>query len=143
MDTQITVAIITASASIVVAAITFFLTKSKERSDQLQQRKQSQYQELLSAISDLADDSVPLDQARRRFAAAVNTIVLVAPQPVIGALMAYYRELTNETINRQRRVELLKHLVLEIRISLALPFNDDPNTFDFELVAARKGKDSP
>ena len=142
MDTQITVALITASASIVVAAATFFLTKSKERSVQLQQRKQSQYQELLAAISDLADDSVALEQARRRFAAAVNTIVLVAPQPVIDALMAYYRELTCETVSRQRRVELLKYLILEIRKSLELPFDDDPNTFDFELVAATKGPDS-
>jgi hypothetical protein len=136
------VALIAASASILVAAITFFLTKSKERSVQLQQRKQSQYQELLSAISDLADDSVTVKQARRRFAAAVNTIVLVAPQTVIGALMAYYRELAGGTVNRESRVKLLKRLILEIRKSLELPFDDDPKTFDFELVAARKGKDS-
>ena len=139
MNVQITVALISASTVILVAAITFFLTKSKERGVQLQQRKQAQYQELLSAISDLADDSVPLEQARRRFAAAVNTIVLVAPQRVIDAVMAYYRELAGEAIDRQRRGELLKTLVLEIRKSLELPFVDDPNTFDFELVGATKG----
>ena len=142
MNAQITVALIAASASILAAAITFFLTKSKERSVQLQQRKQVHYQELLSAISDLADENVKLDQARRRFAAAVNTAVLVAPQPVIGALMIYYRELSSEAINRQRRVALLKSLVLEIRKSLELPFEDDPNTFDFELVAATTEQDS-
>jgi hypothetical protein len=142
MNVQITVALIAASASILVAAITFFLTKSKERSAHLQQRKQSQYQELLSAISDLADYSVTQEQGQRRFAAAVNTIVLVAPQSVIDALMAYYRELASGTTNRQRRVELLKRLILEIRKSLELPFDDDPNTFDFELVAAPKGQDS-
>src|SRR5437762_9600097 len=134
-----TVALITVSGTILVAAITFFLTKSKERGVQLQQRKQSQYQELLSAISDLADDSVSLEQARRKFAAAVNTIFLVASQPVIDALMAYHRELSSESIVRQKRVELLKRLILEIRKSLELPFEDDPKTFDFELVAARKG----
>ena len=139
MNAQITVALITVSGTILVAAITFFLTKSKERGVQLQQRKQSQYQELLSAISDLADDSVSLEQARRKFAAAVNTIFLVAPQPVIAALMAYHRELSSESVVRQKRVELLKRLILEIRKSLELPFEDDPNTFDFELVAARKG----
>jgi hypothetical protein len=140
VNAQIIVALITASATILVAAVTFFLTKSKERSAQLQQRKQSQYQELLSAISDLADSSVTLEQARRRFAAAVNLIVLVAPQPVIDALMAYYRELASGTIDRERRVELLKRLVLEIRKSLELPFTDDPTTFDFELVAATTGQ---
>jgi hypothetical protein len=138
MNVQITVALITASTGIFVAAITFFLTKSRERSVQLQQRKQTQYQELLSSISDLADESVELDQARRRFAAAVNTIVLVAPQPVISALMAYYRELALEAIDRPQRVALLRDLVLEIRKSLELPFADDPNTFDFELAAATK-----
>jgi hypothetical protein len=142
MNAEITVALVTASASILAAAITFFLTKSKERSVELQQRKQSQYKELLSAVSDLADGGVTLEQAQRRFAAAVNTIVLVAPQPVIAAVMAYYRELLSQTTNRPRRVELLKRLILEIRKSLELPFDDDPNTFDFELVAAPKGQDS-
>ena len=142
MNAQITVALITASASILAAAITFFLTKSKERSAQLQQRKQAQYQELLSAISDLADYSVTLEQANKKFAAAVNTIVLVAPQPVIDAIMSYYRELTNKTTNGQRRAELLNRLILEIRKSLELPFNDDPKTFDFELVAVTKGQGS-
>ena len=141
MKAEIIVALIAASASILGAAITFFLTKSRERSAQLQQRKQSQYQELLSAISDLADYSVTQADGQRRFAAAVNTIVLVAPQPVIDALMAYYRELASGTIDRQRRVELLRRLILEIRKSLELPFYDDPNTFDFELVAAPRGKD--
>lgn len=140
MNAEIMVALISASASILIAAVTFFLTKSKERSVELQQRKQCQYQELLSAISELADDSVTLVEARRRFAAAVNTIVLVAPQPVIDALMAYYRELTSKTINRDQRVELLRGLILEIRKSLDLPFEDDPSTFDFELVAATATK---
>ena len=141
MNTQITVALITASAGILAAAISFFLTKSKERSVQLQQRKQTQYQELLSAISDLADYSVSFEKANKRFAAAVNTIVLVAPQPVIDADV-YYRDLSNKNPDRHRRAELLNHLVLEIRKSLELPFTDDPKTFDFELVAVTSGHDS-
>ncbi len=134
MTAQITVAIITASASIAVAAVMFFLTKSKERADQLRQRKQAHFQELLMGISDLADHTVPLEQARKRFAAAVNTVVLVAPQPVIAATMAYHRVLGSEVIDRKRSVEVLRELVLELRKSLELPFDDDPATFDFELA---------
>jgi hypothetical protein len=67
---------------------------------------------------------------------------LVAPQPVIHSLMDYYRELASGTTNRPRRVELLKRLVLEIRKSLELPFDDDPNTFDFELVGGPQRQDS-
>jgi hypothetical protein len=143
VSAQITVAIITASGSIAVAAIVFFLTKSKERADQLRQRKQAHYQELLMGISDLADHTVPLQQARKRFAAAVNTVVLVAPQPVVAATMAYYWVLCGEVIDRKRSVEVLKELVLELRRSLELPFADNPATFDFELAVVIRAIDAP
>ena len=134
VNAQITVAIITASASIAVAAVIFFLTKSKERADQLRQRKQAHYQELLMGISDLADHTVPIEQARRRFATAMNTVVLVAPQSVVAATMKYYRALASEVVDRERSVEALRELVLELRKSLELPFDDNPVTFDFELA---------
>ena len=94
-------------------------------------------------ISDLADHTVPLEQARKRFAAAVNTVVLVAPQPVVAATMAYYRVLAGEVIDRKRSVEILKELVLELRRSLELPFADNPATFDFELVAVIRPINAP
>jgi hypothetical protein len=141
MNANIIVALIAASATIVGAAITFVLTKAKDRSAELQQRKQSQYHQLLSAISDLFDYSVSEEDAQKRFASAVNSIVLVAPKPVIDAIMAYYRELTNRPINHERSAELLKRLILEMRKSLELPFDDDPSTFDFEMVAVPKRRE--
>jgi len=72
METSITVAIISASASIVVAALSFVLSKRAERKALLQQRKLAHYQELLDALSDLAVDGT--DKANQRFANAVNTM---------------------------------------------------------------------
>ncbi len=48
--------------------------------------------------------------------------------------MAYHRVLGSEVIDRKRSVEVLRELVLELRKSLELPFDDDPATFDFELA---------
>lgn len=142
MQTEVTVAIITASASIVVAAVSFLLSKWKERADALQERKRAHYQELLAAISDLADHGIELEKARRRFASAVNTIVLVAPQSVIAAVMDYYQELSSDRRNPEHRAKLLKSLILEFRGGLGLPFSDDLNTFKFELVGVPKPRDN-
>jgi len=56
METSIIVAIISASASIIVAALSFALNKRAERKAALQQRKVAHYQELLNSLSDLAVD---------------------------------------------------------------------------------------
>ena len=85
MSPIVQVAIISASASIIVAAITFLLTKRAERKDALQLRKLKHYQELLCSISDLAVDDIDKTEANKSFAKAVNTIALVAPQFVIKA----------------------------------------------------------
>ena len=56
MNEAIVVAIIAASASIVVAALTFFLTKRYELYVQWRNEKMNHYKVLFSALSDLAVD---------------------------------------------------------------------------------------
>ncbi len=142
MDTSVQVAIISASASIIVAAVSFVLNKRAERRDALQQRKLSHYKELLSAISDLAIDGVDKEEANIRFANAVNTIALVAPQNVITALMAFHDEVkfSNPDRSSEGHDKKLNDLLLSIRKSLELPFKDDPDTFKFHLVGAAPKK---
>jgi hypothetical protein len=55
MDTTIQVALISAAASIIVAALAHVWTRRQQRADQLRERKLERYRDLLSAISDLAD----------------------------------------------------------------------------------------
>ena len=81
MNDSILVAIITASGGILVAALTFYLTKRHELKVEWRHEKLNHYKTLLSGLSDLATDGT--DEANLKFAQAANTIALVAPQYVI------------------------------------------------------------
>jgi hypothetical protein len=138
METSIIVAIISASASVLVASLSFALNKRAERKAALQQRKITHYQELLNALSDLAVDGVDKEKANQRFANAANTIALVAPQYVIEALMQFHEEVkfSNPNKSQEGHDRALKILLLAIRKSLDLPFGDDPSTFNFHLIGS-------
>ena len=140
MNPTITVAIIAGAVSIIVAALSFLLTKHAERRDALQQRKLEHYKELLLAISDLAVDGVDKAEANQRFARAANIIVLVAPPKVITALMAFHDEVKFSNPNRsiEAHDRKLKELLVAIRWSLRLPFEDEP--FDFHLIGSQPPK---
>ena len=135
---SITVAIISASATVIVAALSFALNKWAERKTALQQRKLTHYQELLNALSDLAVDGTDKDKANQRFANAANTIALVAPQYVIEALMQFHDEVkfSNPNKSQEGHDRALKKLLLAIRKSLELPFRDDPQTFNYHLIGS-------
>jgi hypothetical protein len=135
MANQILMAVIVGAIGVASGAISFYLTKRAERQDGLQERKREHYRELLGAISDLADHSIELAQARSRFANAVNTVALVAPQYVIDSTMAYYRSLGSRPLDQAELQANFRRLILDLRRSLGLPFEDDRAAFDIELVA--------
>lgn len=134
MNANIAIALITTSASIVVAAGTFFLTKRAERAAQLRQRKQEVYSDLLKALAAFYDTTADVLKARQQAASAMNIIVLVAPQDLVASVMTYYREMLVWPPRHEERDRLLKVLVLKMRESLELPFADDPASFDFAFV---------
>jgi hypothetical protein len=138
MSDAIRVAIITATGSLLVAAITFFLTKRYELSVQWQKEKLNHYKVLLSALSDLAVDGTDKIDANMRFALAANTIALVAPQNVINALMAFHNEVkySNTEKTPERHDELLNKLILAIRKDIRLTKGDDVKNFDFHLIGS-------
>ena len=138
METSIIVAIISAAASIIAAALSFALNKRAERKAALQQRKVTHYQELLNSQSDLAVDGTDKDKANQRFANAANTIALVPPLYVIEALMRFHEEakFSNPNKTHEGHDRALRELLLAIRKSLELPFRDDPQTFDFHLIGS-------
>ena len=138
MSGSVMVAIITVSGSIVVAALSFFLTKWSERKADWQKRKINHYAVLLSSLSDLAVDGRNKDEANERFSLAVNTIGLVAPQRVIGALMAYhdYVKFSNPDRSEEKHDQLLRRLLLAIRRDIGVSRNDCAETFDFHLIGS-------
>ena len=118
MNADVTIALITTSASIFVAASTFFLTKRAERAAQLRQRKEQQYYELLKALAAFYDRTADVVKIRQQAASAMNMIVLVAPQDLVAAVMAYYREMLVWPPRHEERDGLLKVLILKMRKSL-------------------------
>jgi len=138
MNDAIIVAIITASGGLVVAALTFYLTKRHELSVQWQKDKLNHYKVLLSALSDLAVDGTDKDNANMRFSLAVNTIALAAPQDVINALMAFHDEVkfSNPDKLPDRHDKLLKQVMLAIRRDIGLAKGDDAQHFNFHLIGS-------
>jgi hypothetical protein len=138
MNDAVIVAIITAAASVVVAALTFYLTKRHELVVQLRNEKLNHYRVLFSALSDLAIDGTDKEAANMKFALAVNTIALAAPQEVIQALMEFHDEVKFSNPNRsaENHDRLLKKLILSVRRDIGLAKNDDETSFTFHLIGA-------
>ena len=142
MDDTILVAIITVSGSILVAALTFYLTKRHEIKVQWQREKINHYKVLLSALSDLATDGTDKEDANMRFSLATNTIALVAPQYVIDALMSFHDEVKYSNPNKspEEHDRLLIQLLLAIRKDIGLAAKDDVDTFTFHLIGSAPKK---
>jgi hypothetical protein len=144
MNDSIAVAIIAASGSILLAALTFYLTKKHQLKVEWQREKLNHYKVLLSSLSDLAVDGTDKTEANMRFALAVNTIALVAPQNVIDALMTFHDEVkfTNQNRSPEKHDKLLNQLLLAIRQDIDLTRKDNPNTFSFHLIGTAPRKHS-
>ena len=138
MDHTVFVAIITTSGSILVAALTFYLTKLHQLKVEWQHEKLNHYKVLLSSLSDLAVDGTDKRDANMRFALAANTIAVVAPQYVIAALMAFHEEVkfSNPNKSPETHDRLLKELLLAIRRDIGLATKDDPGTFNFHFIGS-------
>ncbi len=134
MDTPVTVAIISAAAAIVVPAVSFYLTKQKERKADWQRYKFEIYRELVQSFSGIVGtDSTP--EGTRRFAAACNTLHLIASQGVITALHKFQSEIRVSNANRDnaRHDALLSRLEWEIRKDLRIPGNPPMSEFKANL----------
>jgi hypothetical protein len=134
LDTPIVVAIVSAAASILVAAITFFLTKRKEREADWRKQKLEHYRALLEAMSGIVGSDVT-PNSQRQFARACNTIILVASQPVLQALCELQDEIsiTNQTRSTERHDHLLNKLLFSIRADLEVAPADEPTSLNFRL----------
>jgi hypothetical protein len=139
MSGSATVAIITVAGSIVVAALSFFLTKWSERKAEWQKRKIEHYTELFSSISDLTGDAHDKDEANRRFNRLYNTSGLVVPQYVMDALIEYQLHVGPSSPDRSWETanRLLVRLLLAVRKDIGVSGRDNAKTFrSFMLSSA-------
>jgi hypothetical protein len=134
MDTPVTVAIISAAAAVVVPAVSFYLTKRKERAADWQKYKFEQYRDFLTSVSGIVGtDSTP--EGNQRFAVACNALHLLASQQVLAALHDFQDEIgiSNPHRSDERHDALLSRLVWEIRNDLGMPHTGDINDFRARL----------
>ncbi len=138
MDTNILVAMITVFGSILVASLTYYITKHLQTKTEWQHEKMNHYKVLLSAMSDAVVDGKDKKEANERFSLALNTICLVASQDVVTALMKFHYEIAYSNPNRssERYDVLLKELVLAIRKDIGLSSSDNKDTFLFHLIGS-------
>ncbi len=144
MDNAIAVAFISASAAIVVPAITLALTKRKEREAEWREQKLEHYREFLTALSAITGtDSTTAGQ--RRFAQACNTLHLVASLDVINALHALQDEIriTNTSRSQERHDRLLSRLIWSIRADLGIPSPNDWQSLPVKLWTSGIPLDDP
>jgi hypothetical protein len=143
MDNSVATAIIAASGAMLVAAITYYLTKKNELDLRWRNEKIAHYKNLLAAISDLAIDDVDKEEANFRFASATNTIALVAPQEVINALMDFHNEIkfsNKNSFNLETHDLLLRILLIKIRKDIKLDSKDKLDDFKFHLIGTKPKK---
>ncbi len=128
-------AIVTASASIIVAAATFFLAKSKERAADWRKVRMEQYRELVSAMSEVAGS--PSATASQRLALASNHVGLFASGDVLRQLSALLTAIQSGQL--ERHDEMLTALMHSIRADLGVPGARGHRNIKFRLWAAGKG----
>ena len=134
MDTPVLVAVISASASIVVAAVTFLLTKRKEREAEWRKQKLEHYREFLDALSGVVGTDATRE-GQLRWARACNTIGLVASQKVLLALRQFQDAIakSNKNSSVEEHDKKLNQMMLAIRADLDISPADDPKSFSFRL----------
>lgn len=137
MTNEVLVAAITASSGVVIAAVSYFLTKRQQRETEWRNSKLNHYKVLLSSISGLAVDNADVD-AHHRFALALNTLALVAPQKVVEATLAFHDgvKISSQDRSLEHHDQLLAQLLLAIREDLGMNPKDNPRTFRYHLVGA-------
>ena len=135
---SILVALIAAAATAATAALTFFLTKAKEREALWRTQKLDHYKAFMAALNAIVGPPAPTED-RVRFANAANNIFLVGSRAVLVALRAYLDETADTNPDRpiDRHDELLTALVVAIREDVGVKGAALPDGFIFRLWSGR------
>lgn len=137
MDAPIIVAIITAAAGLVASALTFFLTKKKEREAEWRKLKLDRYGALLVAASDLAADK----RDGRSFARATNDVNLVASPEVLITLRAFVECVSDPAMTVDKQDQLFTALMFAIRADLGMSPMKGPESLRLKLLVGGKASE--
>jgi hypothetical protein len=139
MAADIYSAVIAASGATIIAGLTYWFTKQREREAELRKEKLEHYKDFVVCLSNIAGEEISLE-AQRAYSLSCNKLNLVAPHPVLRALQAFQRETKsgNKTTSIERHNELMSRLFYEIRKDLGVSPKDKSDDFEIGLWASGK-----
>lgn len=130
MDTAIVTALIALFGSVLVAALTYWSTKLREREAEWRKEKLAYYKTFIESLSGIVEgDSSP--DGHKSFAKATNNLLLFAPHTVIRALNEFRNEISISNKNRtqEEHDRLLAVLLDAMRRDIGVSPEDAPGTF--------------
>lgn len=130
MNITIITTVITLIGSILLAGISYWFTKSKERNAELRKEKLEHYKKFVESMNEIIEgDQTP--EGHLKFAKATNNLMLIAPQTVIEALYAFRHEISfsNTKKDQEKHDFLLSNLMFEIRKDLKIHPKDNKHNF--------------
>lgn len=138
MNGSVAVAIITAVAGVLVSALTFYLTRQKEREAEWRTQKLTHYKQFMAALNAIVGPP-PTNEERIAFANAANNIFLVGSPRVLVALRHYLDETADSNRNREvdRHDELLTVLIFAIRDDIGIKPNEPDGSFEFRVWSGK------
>jgi hypothetical protein len=136
--TPIIVAVITAGAGLIASALSFFLTKMKEREAEWRTQKLNHYKAFMVALNAIVGPPAPTED-RVRFADAANNLFLFGSKDVLVALRDFL-DVTADSRTQadvDRHDELLTKLIIAIRMDIGIKGAPLPDGFEFRLWLGR------
>jgi hypothetical protein len=130
MTATVVTALLGLFSSLLVAALTYWSTKRREREAEWRKEKLAYYKAFVESMSGtLEGDDTP--EGHKLHAKTTNNLLLFAPQSVIEALNTFRSEIAISNTNRSRENhdKLLAKLLLAIRRDVSVHPADDPATF--------------
>jgi len=118
--------------SILIASLTYYLTKGKEREAELRKEKLNFYIEFIASLTDNLECEDNSDGGKR-FARASNNLYLFSNTKVIQALKKFQDEIRATNLNRtvEGEAKMLGNLIKHMREDLGIK---DKSQNDFDLV---------
>lgn len=137
-NVSIIVATITAAAGLLVTALSFFLTKMKEREADWRTQKLEHYKAFMVALNAIVGPPA-LTEDRVRFANAANNLFLVGSKDVLVALRAFLDVTADARTDADlaRHDELLTKLIVAIRRDIGIKGASLPSDYEVRLWAGR------
>jgi hypothetical protein len=130
-------------SSVLVAALTYWATKRREREAEWRKEKLAYYKTFVESLSGIVEGDATPD-GHRFYAKATNNLLLFAPQIVIEAVNTFRAEIamSNSNPSREKHDRLLAQQLLSIREDIGVDPADDPATFRAILWTSGVGKNA-